>query len=353
MRDCSENGGSVATTAGDASGTGISTGRRVNKPTIKARAFALGQDKVQGSPTVVGDFTVFFFTLWGCGMEFEILSLPEGFVEAPFDVLDFGTFDATFLLVLIMILVGFEASSSRFDHYAKEEEFLKLIKNDMSVAQYEAKFTSLSRYAPHLVDTENCKVRRFEKGLKRGIKNRLLALKLLTYAKVVERVEILEMDYEEFLKEQEEQRRKRSRAETSDKNNSGGQKERKVTIQERMQSIQKVAKKQLPSVRRGRKLIEDDVRVATKPSPTTRSAAPPIPQSKSCTADLSLRRRHYSRCGLVKTDQLSGIFSPTSPRFAEKKKEKKSFAEICREEEEKESYQTSFDYNKLQSVTNL
>ncbi|KAK3012364.1 hypothetical protein RJ639_012256 [Escallonia herrerae] len=34
----------------------------------------------------------------------------------------------------------------------KEEEFLKLVQNDMTVAQYEAKFTSLSRYAPHLVD---------------------------------------------------------------------------------------------------------------------------------------------------------------------------------------------------------
>ncbi|KAK3033017.1 hypothetical protein RJ639_035495 [Escallonia herrerae] len=36
--------------------------------------------------------------------EFEIFSLPEGYVEASFDVLDFGTFDATFLLVLMMIL---------------------------------------------------------------------------------------------------------------------------------------------------------------------------------------------------------------------------------------------------------
>ncbi|KAK3029215.1 hypothetical protein RJ639_039295 [Escallonia herrerae] len=86
------------------------------------------------------------------------------------------------------------------------------------VADAIAKFTSLSRYAPHLVDTENRKARRFEKGLRRGIKNRLLALKLPTYAKVVERAEILEADYEEFQKEKEEQRQKRGRTETSDKN---------------------------------------------------------------------------------------------------------------------------------------
>ncbi|KAK3014853.1 hypothetical protein RJ639_008780 [Escallonia herrerae] len=85
----------------------------------------------------------------------------------------------------------------RYPPQQKEEEFLKLVQNDMTVAQYEAKFTSLSRYTPHLVDTKNHKARRFEKGLKRGIKNILLALKLSTYAKVVERAKILETDYGE------------------------------------------------------------------------------------------------------------------------------------------------------------
>ncbi|KAK2975898.1 hypothetical protein RJ640_027532 [Escallonia rubra] len=82
----------------------------------------------------------------------------------------------------------------------KEEEFLKLVQNDMTVAQYEAKFTSLLRHAPYLIDIENHKARRFEKGIKCGIKNRLLAMKLSTYAKVVERAKILETDYGEFLK---------------------------------------------------------------------------------------------------------------------------------------------------------
>ncbi|KAK3022751.1 hypothetical protein RJ639_045616 [Escallonia herrerae] len=54
MRDCPKNRGSVVATAGDTPATGISTGRRVNKQTIKARAFALGRDEVQGSSAVVG-----------------------------------------------------------------------------------------------------------------------------------------------------------------------------------------------------------------------------------------------------------------------------------------------------------
>ncbi|KAK3036484.1 hypothetical protein RJ639_030834 [Escallonia herrerae] len=110
----------------------------------------------------------------------------------------------------------------------KEEEFLKLVQNDMTVAQYEAKFTSLSRYAPHLVDIENRKARRFEKGIRRGIKNRLLALMLSTFAKVVERAEILEVDYEEFQKGIRAAVQK-----TSDKSKGGGQNKKKLTFYEK------------------------------------------------------------------------------------------------------------------------
>ncbi|KAK3038566.1 hypothetical protein RJ639_028017 [Escallonia herrerae] len=91
-------------------------------------------------------------------------------------------------------------------------------------------------------DVDSFNKRNFKDSQTRGIKNRLLALKLPTYDKVVERAEILETDYEEFSKEQKKQRHKRSRAEASDKNKSGGQIKRKATLQESMQSIQRVAK---------------------------------------------------------------------------------------------------------------
>ncbi|KAK3040154.1 hypothetical protein RJ639_028404 [Escallonia herrerae] len=128
----------------------------------------------------------------------------------------------------------------------KEEEFLKLEQGDMTVAQFEAKFTSLSRYAPHLVDTENRKARRFEKGLKRGIKNRLLASRLRMYAQVVERAKILEADYKEFEKEKEEQRHKRGRAEALEKNNSGGQNKKRSTLQKWMRPARRVTKGPAP-----------------------------------------------------------------------------------------------------------
>ncbi|KAK3036488.1 hypothetical protein RJ639_030835 [Escallonia herrerae] len=117
----------------------------------------------------------------------------------------------------------------------KEEEFLKLVQNDMTVAQYEAKFTSLSRYAPHQVDIENHKARRFEKGLRRGIKNMCLALMLSTFAKVVKRAEILEVDYEKFQK-----RHKRGHAETSNKSKGGGLNKKKSTLQDGMRSTRRV-----------------------------------------------------------------------------------------------------------------
>ncbi|KAK3007072.1 hypothetical protein RJ639_017823, partial [Escallonia herrerae] len=78
MRDCPKKKGFVATT-GDISGTGIGTGRRVNKPTIKARAFALGQDEVQGSPAVVGGLALNPTQLFYLVEEFDaqLLLLPQ------------------------------------------------------------------------------------------------------------------------------------------------------------------------------------------------------------------------------------------------------------------------------------
>lgn len=47
-----------------------------------------------------------------------------------------------------------------------EIKFLELKQGDMSVVEYEAKFTELSRYASHHVQDEKRKARRFEQGLK-------------------------------------------------------------------------------------------------------------------------------------------------------------------------------------------
>ncbi|KAL6582471.1 hypothetical protein OROMI_006485 [Orobanche minor] len=55
----------------------------------------------------------------------------------------------------------------------------------MSVQEYEKKFNQLSRYAPHLVDTEERKVRRFEKNLRPEISSILAGQGTNTYAEVL------------------------------------------------------------------------------------------------------------------------------------------------------------------------
>ena len=47
----------------------------------------------------------------------------------------------------------------------KQREFLNLQQRNMTVAEYEVRFTQLSHYAPAMVSTEKDRCRRFEEGL--------------------------------------------------------------------------------------------------------------------------------------------------------------------------------------------
>src|SRR4051812_41032576 len=55
----------------------------------------------------------------------------------------------------------------------KEEEFKALEQGNMTVDQYLAVFTRLARYFPELVSTEEKKVRKFQKGLRRDVGERM------------------------------------------------------------------------------------------------------------------------------------------------------------------------------------
>ncbi|MQM17150.1 hypothetical protein Taro_050118 [Colocasia esculenta] len=57
-----------------------------------------------------------------------------------------------------------------------EQKFLTLTLRPMSVLEYEAKFTELSKYAPHIVADERRKVKKFIMGLKPSLRTRLVAL---------------------------------------------------------------------------------------------------------------------------------------------------------------------------------
>ena len=78
------------------------------------------------------------------------------------------------------------------------------------MAQYEAKFIELSRFAPQLIATEKEKILKFQDGLKSYLKNKISILKLSVYSDVVDRALIAEKDNEE-VHQYREQQRKRNR----------------------------------------------------------------------------------------------------------------------------------------------
>ena len=90
-------------------------------------------------------------------------------------------------------------------------EFVRLEQRDLTVAQYEAKFTELSRFTPRLIATEEKKTLKFQDGLKPYLKNKISILKLGVYLEVVDRALIAEKDNEE-LHQYRKQQRKRNRS---------------------------------------------------------------------------------------------------------------------------------------------
>ncbi|XP_022853763.1 uncharacterized protein LOC111375195 [Olea europaea var. sylvestris] len=73
----------------------------------------------------------------------------------------------------------------------KEVEFLQLTQGSLPLGEYERKFEQLSRYAPHMVNIELTKAKRFEMGLKPEIKGIITAQQYTIYAKVVHRAQAI------------------------------------------------------------------------------------------------------------------------------------------------------------------
>lgn len=89
-----------------------------------------------------------------------------------------------------------------------EMQFLELKQGDMSVEQYEAKFIELARFAPHQVDTEMRKARRFEQGLKPWIYNKVSVFETKKYNKLVQKAIIAESGSEAYKEYKYEKKRK-------------------------------------------------------------------------------------------------------------------------------------------------
>ena len=78
-----------------------------------------------------------------------------------------------------------------------KEEFIHCNQLAQTVAEYEVRFTSLSRFAGNMIRSEREKCRRFEKGLKTSIRPLVVALCHKKYKKVVNAARRLEAEHTE------------------------------------------------------------------------------------------------------------------------------------------------------------
>jgi hypothetical protein len=81
-------------------------------------------------------------------------------------------------------------------------EFTKLTQGSLTVAEYEARFIELSRFAPSLVSTEWDKCRRFEQGLKKPIRSSVVATMHAEYGQLVQAAMRVEQSEAEVAVEQ-------------------------------------------------------------------------------------------------------------------------------------------------------
>lgn len=74
----------------------------------------------------------------------------------------------------------------------KEKEFIQLKQHNKTVADYEAEFARLAKFAPAMVTTEESRVRRFEEGLMPRIKEQVIPFELTKYGDVVSKALLVE-----------------------------------------------------------------------------------------------------------------------------------------------------------------
>ncbi|KAL5570732.1 hypothetical protein UlMin_020329 [Ulmus minor] len=74
----------------------------------------------------------------------------------------------------------------------KEREFSRLEQGNKTVAEYEASFARLAKFAPDLVATEESRARRFEEGLSASIRQAVILFEIVTYSGVVNKALLVE-----------------------------------------------------------------------------------------------------------------------------------------------------------------
>ncbi|MQL93974.1 hypothetical protein Taro_026624 [Colocasia esculenta] len=82
-----------------------------------------------------------------------------------------------------------------------EQEFLSLTQGSMTVLEYEARFSELSKYAPHIVEDERRKTKKFVMGLKPSLRTRLVAFDHRTLDEALSAACRQEGEMEQYLEE--------------------------------------------------------------------------------------------------------------------------------------------------------
>ncbi|MQL74366.1 hypothetical protein Taro_006723 [Colocasia esculenta] len=82
-----------------------------------------------------------------------------------------------------------------------EQEFLCLAQGSMTVLEYEAIFSELSKYAPHIVTDEHRKTKKFVMGIKPSLRTRLVAFDHRNLDEAVSAACRQEGDMEQYLEE--------------------------------------------------------------------------------------------------------------------------------------------------------
>ncbi|MQM12179.1 hypothetical protein Taro_045095 [Colocasia esculenta] len=82
-----------------------------------------------------------------------------------------------------------------------EQEFLSLTQGSMTILEYNARFSELSKYAPHIVSDERRKVKKFVMGLRPSLRTRLVAIDHRTLDEALSAACRQEGEMEQYLEE--------------------------------------------------------------------------------------------------------------------------------------------------------
>ncbi|XP_074346902.1 uncharacterized protein LOC141685712 [Apium graveolens] len=96
----------------------------------------------------------------------------------------------------------------RYMQTQMEMKLFELKQENMTVGEYEKKFTELSRFVGEYVDSEEKRAKRFQQGLKPWLRSHVVAFELTTYAEVVQKAMVIEGESEQNQKEKGNKKRR-------------------------------------------------------------------------------------------------------------------------------------------------